>query len=325
MRKSVWSASRWLAAVSIAGAVFCAQPAQASIVERVVAVVGDQPILLSELRYRARQPTMRILASTPAAMQQSAITEMYKELLMGMVEERLVTTEADAEKISVTSVQVDAAVNTKAESFHLSLPDFFTELRKGGLSESDYRDQVRRELLFGKMIESKASKLPHPSDDDALDYYKRLLVRERSQMPYKCAIIRLAMTANDGGKSTKLLARKLVLQARSGADFAELAKQFSVDPSAASGGDLGTRRPGSFANALDEVLLHLDINQVTEPMSIGNQLVILKVTARPQSQLDTFEKMKPRLIEAVFMESFAKVKQQFISELKEKIWFEIRL
>ena len=56
-------------------------PADASIVERIVAVVGERPILLSELRLRGRPHLWRIAASTQNPTQQAAQeSEMFREL-----------------------------------------------------------------------------------------------------------------------------------------------------------------------------------------------------------------------------------------------------
>ena len=57
------------------------RPADASIVERIVAVVGERPILLSELRSRGRPHLWRIAASIPMAL---AIAHADGRLARGM-------------------------------------------------------------------------------------------------------------------------------------------------------------------------------------------------------------------------------------------------
>ena len=48
------------------------EAADAAIVERVVAVIGERPILLSELRHRARPHLIAIAAQAPTPAQQAA-------------------------------------------------------------------------------------------------------------------------------------------------------------------------------------------------------------------------------------------------------------
>ena len=78
----------------------------------------------------------------------------------------------------------------------------------------------------------------------------------------------------------RAFADALVKSARSGYDFATLARKYSIDTTRDKGGDLGTRKPGGFGKAIDLAILRLDVNQVSEPLVYGNKLMIVKVTDR---------------------------------------------
>ena len=51
----------WALAALCAGTLGFGSVARATVVERIVAVVGDQPILLTELRHRARPNLLRLV------------------------------------------------------------------------------------------------------------------------------------------------------------------------------------------------------------------------------------------------------------------------
>ncbi|HEY2511458.1 MAG TPA: peptidylprolyl isomerase, partial [Polyangiaceae bacterium] len=73
---------RTLAGCALAATLGLAGNARAVIVERIVAVVGDRPILLSELQRREHPFLVRVYAaSTNPAQIAAAKTEMEKELL----------------------------------------------------------------------------------------------------------------------------------------------------------------------------------------------------------------------------------------------------
>src|SRR5262249_60895354 len=98
---------RGLAAAAV---LLFAADANASIVERVVAVVGERPILLSELRHRARPHQYRIMVSIPdPARQTAAETEMFRELLNRMIDDRLEEQAADKAHLTVTPEEVGGA------------------------------------------------------------------------------------------------------------------------------------------------------------------------------------------------------------------------
>ena len=79
--------------------------ARASIVERVVAVVADRPILLSELRQRARPHVARV-AHLSEAERAAAESEIHRALLDRMIDERLEETAADRALRNGTHVDV---------------------------------------------------------------------------------------------------------------------------------------------------------------------------------------------------------------------------
>jgi peptidyl-prolyl cis-trans isomerase SurA len=116
--------SRALAALKLAAliAVFSgaatlahAPAAEAGVVEKIVAVVGDDAILLSELRQRAA-PLIRVLASkAPAGPQRTAAeSQVYKDVLSRMVEETLEAQAADRQKVTVTPDEIDRAIENVA-------------------------------------------------------------------------------------------------------------------------------------------------------------------------------------------------------------------
>ena len=147
--------SRWLFAAAAGAAIFgSVHDARASIVERVIAIVGERPILLSELRSRARPFMYRILATTPDPTRQAAEeTEMFRELLNRMIDDRLEEQAADKAHLSVTPEEIDAAIRNVANSARIQVRDLVEEAKKQGLTEQDYRDEIRRQVLEGKLLQ----------------------------------------------------------------------------------------------------------------------------------------------------------------------------
>src|SRR6187549_2127695 len=108
---------RWLCALAALGVLAVAEPrpADAAIVERIVAVVGERPILLSELRQRARPHLFRIQLSTQDPTQQAAQESgMFRDLLNRMIDERLEETAADKAHLTVTPEEVDNGIRQVA-------------------------------------------------------------------------------------------------------------------------------------------------------------------------------------------------------------------
>ncbi len=69
-------------------------------------------------------------------------------------------------------------------------------------------------------------------------------------------------------------------QIEAGADFADLARQFSTCPSGAKGGDLGTFGPGQMVAEFDQVVFSADVNTVQGPVKTQFGYHLLEVTDR---------------------------------------------
>lgn len=65
-----------------------------------------------------------------------------------------------------------------------------------------------------------------------------------------------------------------------GADFAELAKQFSACPSGKEGGELGEFGPGMMVREFDEVVFSAELNAVQGPVKTQFGYHLLEVTSR---------------------------------------------
>ena len=69
-------------------------------------------------------------------------------------------------------------------------------------------------------------------------------------------------------------------QISSGADFGDVAKQYSKCPSGGSGGDLGEFGPGMMVKEFDEVVFSAPLNEVQGPVKTQFGYHLLEVTNR---------------------------------------------
>lgn len=154
-----------LGALAFGGTTLSASEAQASITERVVAIVGERPILLSELRQRAR-PHLRHYAAA-----ETTESEVLKAILQRMIDERLEETAAARANIIVTPEEIDRALQAIAARGQLTPAQLVTEATKQGLTEQEYRDELRRQILEGKLVQLRVR--VRVTEDDARATYAR--------------------------------------------------------------------------------------------------------------------------------------------------------
>lgn len=81
---------------------------------------------------------------------------------------------------------------------------------------------------------------------------------------------------------TKEQCEDLKAQIEQGADFADLARQYSNCPSGAQGGELGEFGPGMMVKEFDEVVFSAEPNTVQGPVKTQFGYHLLEVTSRSE-------------------------------------------
>jgi len=312
-------------------------PAQATIVERVVAVVGDHPILLTSIRNRARPFLLDLQRRGLSPSQQAAAeSELYRQLLERMIDERLQQLAAERARIRVTAEEIDAGIRNVAASQNLTTAELMAEAARQGMSAQDYREEIRRQILEGKLLQLRVQGRIRISDDEIEAMYEKLVRAERRSLPYRVAWV--VLHAPQGLAPAQLaerqrLAESIARTARAGVDregrpvdFASLAAAFSDDTTTNQrGGDLGRHEPGDLAAEVEEEIFKLDVGGVSAPFRFKDAIVVLKVLERDPSRIPTLEEARDEVAQRVYGEQMEKARKKWLEELRRGAHVDVRL
>jgi peptidyl-prolyl cis-trans isomerase SurA len=340
-----------VAALLPSGLACAARPAPVPVIEPVravrvpgpdeVAVIGDRRILLSELRSRARPFLVEIARRMPPGPQRAATeAQIFKDLLERMIEDELERLAADEAHVWVTADEIDNVLRNIADAQGLTVPELVRNAQRSGLSEQEYRDELRRQLLEGKMLALRVEEPMRITEEDVKAMYERTLREERKRREYRARWIVLSVLS---GSSSPAVARReqraheLARRARLGEDFGSLAKKYSDDPPTRDrGGDLGIRAPQGSPQALagkrdplrpelDGVVATLEPGQVSDPIDIEEAIVVLQLVDRQASRYVTgYEAAKSEMRQRLQTEILVKAKHMWIEELKSGTHVEVR-
>lgn len=343
-RRTFWaSLQRFGAAAGLASALLASAPrADAVVVERIVAIVGDKPILLSELRTRGKPFLVQIFQNVPAGAQQAAAqSQLQKDLLEKMVDEELEGQAAARANITVSTQDIENAFDNIAASQGLTKEALFKEARaKNGLTEQDYRDEMRRQIIEGKMLQLRVKGRVRITEEDVKLMYDRVVREERRRRDYHPAwiVLRILPGASEQAiADRKALADDLTARARKGEDFGKLAAVYSDDSaSRENGGDIGVRAPQGSPQAatgkanvlspdLEAAIMLVEPGEVASPVRVGQAIVVMKLLSRQPSRYTTFKDARPEMIQRLQAEVMEKAKKKWLEELRRKTHVEVRL
>jgi peptidyl-prolyl cis-trans isomerase SurA len=278
-----------------------AAQAQSVVVDHVVAVVGNKPILASQVDEDlfARQAQGTQVPSNDS----SAMAALRTEILNDLIQQELVVQQALRDtSVKVTdqevSTQVDAQIK-KVRGGFTSEVDYRNELKKAGFdTPEEYRrwltDQQRRMLLQQKLMESlrdrgKIKPVP-PTEKQMLAFYDAQKVRlgkRPATISFKQIVV--APRADSAAKARALaLADSIYVALRDGADFATAARRFSQDPgSREQGGELGWLRRGPpLAPEFEKVAFDLKPGVISRPVESPFGYHIIQVQRAQPAEID---------------------------------------
>jgi peptidyl-prolyl cis-trans isomerase SurA len=252
-------------AFAAVAAPLAAQPpaTQHASLDRIVAVVGDQPITQFDLAQRIIQDQQRGVRLPT----DSAGRRAYElQTLNTMIDEELLLQKAKDLKVEVPDNDLNQAVDRQIRDVKARFgteAEFRNELAKAGLgSPEEYRrmlvEQMRRdETMKRTMQKLREDNKIIPANVTEQDV-KEAFERSRASLPRRPASVtfRQIVIAPKPTVAAKELARakaeSILAEIKRGGDFALLAKRESMDPaSKETGGDLGWARRGAYVTEFE--------------------------------------------------------------------------
>ena len=224
----------------------------AEIVDGVVAVVGDEIILYSELQKTLNNEMMQRNMSLQSPRNQ--LLALRQEVIEGMVDDRLLLEKARQDSLQIDMREVDTELNNQIGQVRQQAGSdeaYRQELATYGISELElrnmWRDMIVKDFLKQQLLMTMTRHISVTPQE-----IEGWFEANRDSLPeipaeYKISHILLYPRVSD---EKKAVAREklqgIIDRVKAGEDFATLAREYSEDPgSAENGGSLGFFRRDS--------------------------------------------------------------------------------
>ncbi|MFC1541899.1 peptidylprolyl isomerase [Candidatus Latescibacterota bacterium] len=234
--------------------------------DKVVAVVGNQIILLSELHqqiiFLMSEKNMD-LNNTP----ESVLQSLLREVLQDMINEQLLLVKAAQDSIEVDYRQVDMIEKEQLTRIRSNTTQ--ADLEKLGLTEQQLRNMIRQDAANYVLTQTIAEQIRStisvsPQDMEAWISANRDSLPEMPEQ-FKLSHIMIYPKVSEEKKNNVIAQMQEILdRINNREDFAELAKNYSQDTnSAPSGGDLGYFTRGVMVPEFEDAAFSLEVGEVS--------------------------------------------------------------
>lgn len=205
--------------------------------------------------------------------------KLKREALDQLIEKELLWQEAQRRGIQVSDADVAAALKEQ-ESQYKTRDAYLRKLENAGFDEKSYADYVRREIAIQRCIETAFPPKP-VTDADIHEFYVANPDKFTRPEAVRARHILIQVPAGSDA-ATRQAARAriedvLAKARKKGADFAELARKYSEDSSAADGGDLGIFPRGRMVGPFEAAAFSLKAGQISGVVETEYGYHVIKV------------------------------------------------
>ncbi len=302
--------------------------AQARLVEKIVALVGDDVILDSEIKERSAPFMAEIAAITNQPQRAARAAALQREMLDRLIDEKLILQQATEMKLSVTSEEIDRTIEQIKKDQGLSDQQLREALGQQGMNMASYRQELRKQLVRMKIIQIAVNGKVNVSDTDVQSYYDRNM-KSGANVQVRASHIFIGIPDNADTAivlERQTLATKLLERINAGEDFSKVAKEASEDANTRNeGGDLGYFGKDMLPKPIEELVFSMRVGEVRGPVRAERGFHVIKLVDRKTNEVKPLAEMREQLREQLRQKDVERQTKNYISDLRKKTLVEIRL
>lgn len=307
-------------------AMSAAAPSSRLALDRVVAVVGDQIILESELsRQTQRHPLLQeamsqIPASASPELVEQKRRDVEAQVLDELIDLELLRAEGRRFEIRVSEQDIDQALPNVAAQYGLTVAEL-----KGQVEASDeysswteYRDDLRDQILQYRVAQMLATW--SVSEAQVREHYRKMTRDESAKVRVEQFTFAAASSASEDRDRAFARAQAVARRLRDGEEPAAVAEAIGYE------GELErTIGRGDIAPTLEASIFAGKPGEVIGPTASGQGYVVFAVVEHLESAALSYEQAKDRIREQLEAQAFYKAELELRRQLRAKAHIDIRL
>ena len=247
------------------------------VVDKVAAVVNNGVVLESDVDNMLR--TVKAQAQQ-AGQQLPDDKTLRHQILERQIMDNIILQMGEKAGLQINDQQLDQAISNIAAQNHMSLDQLRSRLAYDGVNYSDYRGQIRKEMLIAEVrnneVRRRVTILPQEVDTLAT----QVGAQNAQGTELNVSQILLPLPENPSQQQVddqEALAKQLVGELKGGADFGKLAVTYSADPQALKGGNMGWGKIEELPTLFSQALSSAKKGDIVGPIRSGVGFHILKV------------------------------------------------
>ena len=306
---------------------FGAISSSSAIVDRVVAVVNQEIITLSEVEILIN-PLSEEIVTDDRLEKRRRIQALHRQVLEKLIEEKLLDQEARKSGVKVSPKEIEATIDEVKRRSAATQVDLEKALAAEGLTLETYKKQIEKILQRKKLVNWAVKPEMKSGEKELREFYEKNKERYRTNETYRPAHILFVIPKGATPEEIREIRKKCqkaLEKIKEGQDFGEMALLYSEDASNKARGDLGNFRKGELVPAFEREALRLKVGEVGNIVRTEFGFHIIKLLDRKGTDPLPFGEVKEKVQANYYENEMEKAFKQYIGTLKQKSVIEIKL
>jgi peptidyl-prolyl cis-trans isomerase C len=272
-------------------------PAPNALFPAVVARVNAKAVLGRDLEQRVRAELASIGSPAWKDLREDYRRELTGKALAQLIGDELLYQKAIASGVVAAQAEIQAEFDKVAKTYPNDAA-LNTELANRGMDRKSLMREIGRNFVVEKYIEENIRKKLAVTPAELSDYYTKN--PDQFKHPDMIRTSHILISVPDGAtaeqeKLARQRAELLLERAKKSEDFAKLAKENSMDPSASQGGDIGLTENGELASEYEAAAAKLKVGEISPIVRTSYGFHIIKLTDRKKAGMATLEEVRSQL------------------------------
>ena len=244
---------------------------------------------------------------------------MREKVIQSLINREILFQQSKAKGITIDAIEIDSQMDQIKQRMQSDQP-FESQLAEMGISMEAFRYQVIQATAIQKLLEMDVYAQTTVSEKEARIFFENNPQFFKKPEEVKASHILIQIKTEDSIEQ-KLEARQKIedIQKKlaAGADFAELAKEFSEGPSNVNGGDLGYFDRKRMVKPFSDAAFSLQPGQVSDIVETRFGFHLIRVTDKKPKSSYAFENIKHQLNEMLQRKKIQEETLQYLKKLRD--------
>jgi peptidyl-prolyl cis-trans isomerase SurA len=296
----------------------------AIMLDRVVAVVNKEVITWSEL-YKIMESEA---SEQTRALKDEEKSRVFRNseaaFLEKLIDMKLQLQEAKRIGLQVKDDEVKEAIENIKKKYQMTDAALEESLKREGLTFEEYKKKIEEQILISQFINHQIKSKVVITDEYVKHYMETRKGSSSGEEEFRLRQIFFKKSKDDSmRREIEEKAAMIVQRLKAGEDFATLGWEYSEDPSAKIGSDLGYLKKSYMAQEFITVLSGMKVGDISNPFWTQQGLHIIKLEDKVSAESTAEQRANVR--KQLEEEAFAEKYKSSIKGLRENARIEIRL